>query len=818
MQKTKKLHFIGNAHIDPVWLWRWQEGFQEVKASFRSALDRMKEYPDFKFTSSPSIFYEWIEKNNPAMFKEIQQRVAEGRWEIAGGWVIEPDCNIPGGEAFARQGLYGQRYFKEKFGKIATTGYNVDSFGHTGSLPQILTKSGLQNYVFMRPMPQEKYLPSRVFWWEADDGSKILTYRIPYEYLTHGDEIAKYVNRIKGEFLDNAETLSLFYGVGNHGGGPTKAAIEKIIALDEEGYEFQMSTTEEFFVELRKSGMSYPTVHDDLQHHASGCYSVHSQIKKYNRISENSLLTAEKLSSIAKIVKNQPYPDDFGRAWKNVLFNQFHDIIAGTSLVSAYEDARNAHGESIHIAETNTNYAAQAISWDINIPQEDNMYPIVAFNPHSWSGPMVCETEVRGARDGKIKLVDDEGNIVRAQLAQSESVTGQRRLIFVADMPSMGYRTYRLYVQQETMPDFSPVQATNTVLESKNLKIEFNEASGFIKSFYDKNLGIEFLKNEGARLTVIEDKSDTWSHDVLKFDKELGNMKPLYTRLVENGPVRSTVRVKYQYNDSYVWQDFRLYHSLDYLEVKVKVDWREPLTMLKIKFPLKLNFRKPTYEIPFGHIERSTNGEEEPGQSWLDFSGESPGAVITTGLASGEGSGSGMAGLSLANTAKYSYSVDVNEMALTVLKNSPYAHHVPAELDPDLEYEYVESGTDSFSYALYPHAGSWKQGRIIQIAQELNVRPVIIPETYHPGDLPMAKSFLSVDKPQVVISAVKESEDRDGIIIRAYEAFKQHVDTVIDVGFMNKKINAHFNPCEIKTFKIPYAIDGEITETNLLEW
>jgi len=126
MQKTKKLHFIGNAHIDPVWLWRWQEGFQEVKATFRSALDRMKEYPDFKFTSSSSIFYEWVEKNNPAMFKEIQQRVAEGRWEIAGGWLIEPDCNIPGGEAFARQGLYGQRYFKEKFGKIATVGYNVD--------------------------------------------------------------------------------------------------------------------------------------------------------------------------------------------------------------------------------------------------------------------------------------------------------------------------------------------------------------------------------------------------------------------------------------------------------------------------------------------------------------------------------------------------------------------------------------------------------------------------------------------------------------------------------------------------------------------
>ena len=817
MQKTRKLHFIGNAHIDPVWLWRWQEGFQEVKSSFRSALDRMKEYPEFKFTSASSIFYEWIEKSNPAMFKEIQERVAEGRWEIAGGWLIEPDCNIPGGESFARHGLYGQRYFKEKFGKIATVGYNVDSFGHTGSLPQILSKSGLDNYVFMRPMPQEKYLPGRVFWWRSDDGSEVLTYRIPYEYLTWGDSIRKYFERIKGEYLDNAQILSLFYGVGNHGGGPTKEVIESILALNEPDYELIMSTTEEFFDDLRKNNIDYPVVHDDLQHHASGCYSVHSQIKKYNRISENSLLTAEKLSTIAHLVKGQPYPDDFDRAWKNVLFNQFHDIMAGTSLLSAYEDARNAHGESIHIADTNTNYAAQAISWDINIPQEDNMYPIVVFNPHSWSSPMVCELEVRGAYDGRIKLVDDKGNVVRAQLVQSESVTSQRRLLFVADIPSMGYRTYRMYVRQDVTPDFSVVSATGDVLENKNIRLEFNEATGCIKSFFDKNLGMEFFKGEGARLAVIEDKSDTWSHDVLKFDKEIGNMKPLYTRLVESGPVRSTIRIKYQYNDSYVWQDFRLYHCLDYVEVKVKVDWREPLTMLKVKFPLALNFRKPTYEIPFGHIERSTNGEEEPGQSWLDFSGESPG-FGRTDFASNEGSGTGMAGLSLANTAKYSYSVDVNEMALTILKNSTFAHHIPATLDPELEYEFMESGMDTFYYALHPHKGSWKEGRILQIAQELNVRPVIIPETYHPGDMPMAKSFLSVNTPQVLISAIKQAEDGDGVIIRAYEAFKQHVDAVIDVGFMGKKITAHFNPCEIKTFKIPYSTDGEITETNLLEW
>ena len=220
--KDKKLYMIGNAHLDPVWLWNWQEGFQEVKATFRSALDRMKEDKDFVFTCSSAAFYEWVEKNNPAMFAEIRKRVEEGRWELAGGWWIQPDCNIPSGEAFVRQGLYGQRYFLEKFGKMAVTGYNVDSFGHNSNLPQILKKSGMDNYVFMRPMPLEKGLPGRIFWWKSMDGSKVMTYRIPYEYCSWGKDLEKYTDRLKCELEDGEDELMMFYGVGNHGGGPTK--------------------------------------------------------------------------------------------------------------------------------------------------------------------------------------------------------------------------------------------------------------------------------------------------------------------------------------------------------------------------------------------------------------------------------------------------------------------------------------------------------------------------------------------------------------------------------------------------------------------
>lgn len=804
--EQKKIYCIGNAHIDPVWLWRWQEGFAEVKATFRSALDRMNEYPDFVFTASSSIFYEWVEKNNPEMFEEIKARVKEGRWELAGGWLIEPDCNIPCGEAFARHGLYGQRYFMRTFGKTAKTAFNVDSFGHAGTLPQILAKSGIDNYVFLRPMPNEKGFPGRIFWWCSQDGSKVLAYRIPYEYATRGAAIEPFLERLKGEFLDDIHDLALFYGVGNHGGGPTKANIESIMEIDsrESDFSLSMSAVNDFFEAVRDGSKDYPIVRDELQHHASGCYSVNSQIKKYNKLSENALLASERFCAIANVLKKQPYPSNFERAWKNVLFNQFHDILAGCSLVSAYEDARNAYGEAINIAETNLNYALQAISWDIDISQEENMTPLVVFNPHSWGGKMVCETEVRFADEGEIKLLDDTGKPVRVQMIQSESVTPQRRILFIADLPSMGYRTYRLYTKQETALEHSHVSATEAALESSRIRLEINPNTGNVISLYDKVHGVELLSGEGARLVVIEDKSDTWGHNVFKFDKEIATMKPTYIRLLEDGPVRSVIRVKYRYKDSYVCQDFRVYNDLEYVEVKVSVDWREPLVMLKIEYPVNLHFRKPTYEIPFGYIERDTCGLEEPGQSWFDFSGEAFDAPV-------------LAGLSIANTAKYSYSTDVDKMAITVLKNSPYAHHDPAELDSNMEYTYVDNGPDEFIYCLHPHKGTWKQGNIARIARELNTRPVIIPEAYHSGSMPQSQTFLSVDKPQVMVSAVKESEDKDGIIVRAYELHNQHVDAIIDVAFMGREITAHFAPCEIKTFKIPYA-DGEVVETNLLEW
>lgn len=804
--KDKTLYMIGNAHLDVVWLWNWQEGLQEVKATFRSALDRMNEDPDFVFSCSSASYYQWVEENCPDMFEEVKARVAEGRWELVGGWWVQPDCNIPCGESFVRQGLYGQRYFLEKFGKKAETGYNVDSFGHNGMLPQILAKCGLKNYAFMRPMPLEKGLPGRVFNWRAPDGSEVLTYRIPYEYCSGRAALRQNVDRLLCELKDGPASLMLFYGVGNHGGGPTKENLNSIHEMDAEPElpHLKMSRVDSFFNDIR-SGV-YPVVQDDLQHHASGCYSVNSKVKKDNMTAEQALLAAERWSAITAAIGRLVYPDEaFLRGWHETLFNQFHDTLAGTSIPTAYDDAAMGYGEAKNISARALNNALQAISWDIDIPLDTAMKPIVVFNPHMWEAVMPVELEVRGLTNDHFRLEDAQGNVIPAQRIVSEAtVNGQSRLLFTAKLPSLGYSTFKLYTNLDAAMEYVPVKATDTTLENDAFKIGFNQATGLMASLFDKKEDLEVLRREGARLDVIEDKSDAWSHNIFKFDKVKGQMLPVFVRKVEEGPVRSTIRVRSKYNDSYVTQDFRLYQNLPYVEVKTLIDWREEQTMLKLNYHVNFNFRRPTIEIPYGHIEKSANGEEEPGQGFIDMQGEH--------FKAGK-----MYGLALVNDCKFSYSMSIDEMAITLLKNAVYAHHDPKELEPSQEYRFMERGIQEMTYLIYPHSGNWKDYGLAKRAQEVKKRPISIIETFHEGKLPQTNSYVSIDKEAITLIALKQAENGQGLVIRGYETTGNEVEALLTVKAMERDIPLRFTPYAIKTVFIPYDQDVEAYECNMLE-
>ncbi len=802
--KQNKLHMIGHAHIDPVWLWQWQEGFHEVKATFRSALDRMREYGDFQFIASSAAFYEWVERSDPAMFAEIQQRVTEGRWQVVGGWWVEPDCNIPGGESFVRQGLYGQRYFKEKFGVLAKVGFCPDSFGHTASLPQILKKSGLAYYVFMRPQPHEKTLPSRIFWWESDDSSRVLTFRIPFEYLSWGKDLEAHARLCADEMTAALDLMMCFYGVGNHGGGPTRENLDSIPRLNADPTYPQVlcSSPEQFFAEVEAKNWDLPVIHTDLQRHAAGCYAAHSGSKRLNRRAEHSLLAAERWSAVAAKVTQQPYPQDFDRAWKNVLFNQFHDILAGTSLEAAYDDAHHGYGEALAIAERNLNYAVQSVAWNIRIEQQDDVKPILVFNPHTWAVQANVELETYRWKENAV-LVDDQDRVIPHQAVRSVSVTARWRLSFMADLPALGYRTYRLISSGEPATP-ETIQGSDTVLENDLVRLEFDPVTGCIASLRDKQQDIEVCAGQAAQPVVINDLSDTWGHNVIKFDDVIGVFTGKSVKLVEHGAVKSVIRVISVYQQSTLTQDFTLYPGKRQIDVSVTVDWHEHSKLLKLRFPINVMQPKVTHEIPYGHFEQTPNGDEVPFQSWIDVSGQV---------------GDALYGFSLLNDGKYSVDINGSDIGLTVLRSPVYAHHIPAVIDPEGQYAYMDQGIQRFNYALLPHTGSWTTAGTVKRAAELNQRPVIMFATFHPdGRLPQSDSFIDVQPDNIVVSVLKQSEDNDDLIIRAYETINQATTARIRLPQQDRMIEAAFGPSEIKTFRVPSNANLPVVETDLLEF
>src|SRR6266567_2499250 len=393
--RRRLLHMIGNAHIDPVWLWRWPEGYQAVRATFRSVIERMREYPELRFTCDSVAQLAWVEESDPELFEEIRRRVAEGRWEIVGGWWVEPDCNLPCGESFARQGLYGQRWLQERFARIATVGCNVDPFGHNASLPQILRSSGIDTYLFLRPGPHELELPGPAFWWRSPDGSSVLAYRIPHEYQTVETALDEHVRAAVARFPPDWEELACLYGVGNHGGGPTRANLDSIRRMSEAGEpaRLECSTARRFFDRLQDRGEELPVVAGELQHHAVGCYSAHAAVKRWNRRAENLLLAAEKWTAVAAVVAGtSPAAAELSHAWRQVLSNQFHDVLAGTAVEEAYQDVRDQLGEAAAIAGRAGNRAMQAICRRIAIDPEPGMAPVVVLNPHPW--PVRADVEV----------------------------------------------------------------------------------------------------------------------------------------------------------------------------------------------------------------------------------------------------------------------------------------------------------------------------------------------------------------------------------------------------------------------------------------
>ena len=812
--KKYTFYMIGHGHIDPVWLWPWPEGVSVVHSTFRSALDRITETPGVVFTSSSAQFYQWVADNDPAMLAEIKQRIKEGRWNVVGGWWVEPDVNIPSGEALVRQGLYGQRTLEKLLGQRAKIAFNADSFGHPGTLPQIFRRQGMENYVMMRPDLNEKTLPSDLFWWESPDGSRVLTYRIQESYNLDREASRRFENILKLAPSQPMTDFMAFFGVGDHGGGPTKETIRSINELkaEKDAPLIQYSTIDRYFADVRAKNLNLPVVKDDLQHHAVGCYSADVEIKKNNRLSEAALVTAEKITTVGSLIWGAQYPkEEFTKAWKQVLLLQFHDSLAGTSVSAHSQDAREGHHYALNIAHTATTMAVQKLEWQIPSEDPDSEY-VVVFNPHAWDIRANVEYDLNNKPNPQV--TDERGQTLPSQIIQAQSVTGRRRILFHTAIPALGYRQIRVR-RGESVAE-SKVSAENNRLENEFYSISFS--SGGSIGIFDKAAGREVFKGgaTGCRGVVIDDPSDTWSHEVRDYTKnttgpykyttrgEIGVFDNAKLKILENGPLRAAIRVHSAYGDSDMTVDWMLTAGSRNIEARVSLNWHEKLKMLKFSFPVDVTSPKATYEVPYGIIIRQTNGEEDPGQRWIDVTGQRDADNY---------------GLTVFNDAKYGYSVHDSDMRVTVTRSAPYAHHGPgklANMDPDGKCIWQDQGIQTFRLLLAPHSGSWQDVNAPRIAEEFIAPPVAIYQGIHRGKMSKSGSFLSVDAPNVIVSAIKLSEDGNDGIVRLVETFGK--DTAVTLRFpsVDFQWNGKIKAFEIKTLRLNPQT-GNIREVNLLE-
>ncbi|WP_307807450.1 glycoside hydrolase family 38 C-terminal domain-containing protein [Naasia sp. SYSU D00948] len=822
----RTLYMIGNAHLDPVWLWPWQEGYQEARATFRSVIDRMDEYPDFVFTCDQIVLLSWVEEQDPELFARITERVAEGRWVNAGGWWVEPDCNMPMGESFARQGLYGQRYLQSRFGRHATVGMNVDPFGHNAMIPQILRGHRMDSYMFLRPGPHESVLEETLFWWQAPDGSRVLGYRIPFEYGSPPGAVDGQTDKSLGALDRTIGDAMVFYGVGNHGGGPTKANIESIYRYDRMGSfgRMQMASPRRYFDEVLARGdgflSSLPVRRDDLQHHSPGCYSAHSGIKAWQRRAQYAVLTAERWAAVAAVQAGVPYPrTDLERAWKQVLFNQFHDILPGSAIETSYDDARDQLGEAVSIAKRITTLAHNTIARQIDIPVDPATQPVVVFNPHPWD----VETDVDlqfGSKPNGAHVVDEDGRTVLSQRTQSTATTDDRSrgaLVFRADVPALGYRVYRLRPGDPAPVDGSALSVTETVLENAHARIEIDPETGWLSSYLLKDSGIDVLRgtDPSTHTQICEDPTDTWGHRVLSYAWPGAAMKVERIVVREAGPLRSRVRIERSWGRSTLVEELFLDADSPYLTVQATLDWREPAHLMKLRFPVALEDPAGTYEIPYGSLERPVDGAEEPGQSWVDLTGTSGGR---------------QAGLTVVTTNKHGYDVSPAQdggtpsIGVTAVRSPVYSWHDPRLLSDESIYAYQDQGVQRFGYRLVPHTGDWRVAQPARMAALLGQPVRAQLESFHDGALPSAFSFLSDGGGQVMVTAVKGSEDpSDGpggadVVVRAVETTGAPARVTLDLPLVGRALDLEFGPSQIRTFRIPADPSAAVVEVDLVEW
>jgi alpha-mannosidase len=799
----KVLHIIGHSHIDAAWLWPWRDGSDTVLNTFRSALNRMNETPDFRYSHSSMQHYRWVEKADPAMMAEIKQRIGEGRWEVVGGWPVEPDCNIPSTESFVRHALYGKQYAQRVLGSDVKIGFNPDSFGHAAGLPTVLKRAGYGYYVFMRPQEHEMDLPL-LFWWEGPDGSRVLTLRIWKNYDANTTMIREAAT---GDFAAGFDHGAFFLGVGDHGGAVTKAQLRQILEMQKDPTlpELRFSTLAEFFraAEQSPAFASLPVIKSELQIHATGCYSAYGEGKFLNRRAERSLGESELISLVANRTMGRAYPSEqFAESWWKVLFCQFHDMMAGTSLYSDYQDVRDSVGYACEVATTEKVEALESMAKRVDLSAVAES-AVFLFNPLPWKRKVLAECyaekdpshlpwEPNTPKTEITHLAAKDGTRVPLQWRPSQSMTNffQRMSAWV-ELPACGYKVFELKHGEPPVPE-----------AYKNFFKASDSAVG-ISSFKAAD-GAELLAAP-IGLVAIKDTSDTWAHGIKQFREELGRPTFVSSAVIEDGPVTRVTRQRAKWQDSEIVLDIAQFAGLDFVELRFVIDWREHEQMLKLEIPTALTQPRNFAKVPGAIIERAPNGDERPYQDWGAVQGKLGAADYT---------------MAVLNDSSYSCDCKDGLFRTVLIRSAPFARHNPNTVPQNDNNAWQDQGRQERRFWLYGSRGTYGQLNLDRMAEELQTPAEFVMDSAHHGTEAWENSYLEVTPANVWVLAVKQAERGQGeTIIRIQERAGTATHATLKSSLLGLDHTVALAPWELKTLKVKGGAGprAEVPEVSLLE-
>lgn len=771
--KQRQIKLLGHAHLDMAWLWTVSETWHVAEQTFRSVLSLQPDFPELIFCHSTPALYEWIEQNRPELFAQIQAQVQAGTWEIVAGFWIEPELNLISGESMVRQVLYGQRYLEAKFGTVCPIAWVPDTFGFSWQLPQILKQGGVEYFVTqkLRWNDTTKF-PYDWFWWQAPDGSRILS--LMSAPIGDGIDPIKMTEFAWGWEAKTGLPTSLWLpGVGDHGGGPTRDMLEVARRWQQSPFfpQIEFTTALNYLQQLpAPSPLSSPSpsspsspsptlpVWDSelyLEYHR-GCYTTHADQKQWNRHCETLIYSAELWAALATLAIGSPYPKpEIELVWKRVLFNQFHDILPGSSITQVFVDAESDWLAAERLGSAVLDRALKAIAQQIALPTPPHpaAQPLVVFNSLNWARSQIIELLTALPTRG-LAVYDSEGRPV----AFEQTATGEW-LFWAEQIPAIGYRLFWWHSDPQTVVPLPTLAIPEQfVLENDSLRVEVNPETGDLTSVWDKIAQREVLSGAGNQLQAFADQGqywDAWNIDPNYAQHPLPPTKLQRMQWLERGKLRSRLRVVRQLGHSVFEQDYVLEAGSPYLKITTQVDWQERHVLVKVAFPLTVTADAATYEIPCAAIQRSTHPQTEreaaqwevPALRWVDL-------------------GDGDYGVSLLNDCKYGYDSQPSQLRLTLLRGTEW---------PDPE---ADKGHHRFTYALYPHTGTWQAAHTVRQGYDLNLPLQVMavePQTSAIApSLPPVRSCLELGGDSLILMAFKPAEAvPNEWILRCYEAHGQ---------------------------------------------